>query len=378
MKFPSAFFCAAILCSATAAAPVVTPAKNHMTDERWAPGAACLNDGRTAIIAGGYSYSYGGCVATADLFDEQSARFIPIQSQLAVPRDFPGTALLPNGDVLFAGGYNIVLGTLNSAEIYSPATKAFRLCPHRMHYARELFTATLLTNGKVLLAGGFSIPLRTTVASAELFDPETDTFTDVSEMSQDRFGHSAIRLLDGRVLITGGKHWRVGKPDKPLSSAEIYDPATNAFHTTVGSMETARDRPTLSLLADGTVLVAGGQDGPTGPHSLELFNPKSETFTTLADKLSISRMAHSAVQLPGGDILLVGGWSPDKSSTTDTTEMVDPVKGSCTLGPTIGFAAHDIGTVQFADGSTLLAGGKIAGKGVEGSNDKAVLITDAP
>jgi len=379
MKFVWALLAGALLSMSAFAAPVVTPAKTHMTDERWAPGAVCLSDGHTGIIAGGFSYSYGGCVATADLFDERTSAFTPLASQLAVPRDFPGTVLLNNGDVLIAGGYNIVLGTLNIAEVFDPVTKRFRLLSHRMHDARELFTATLLGDGRVLLVGGFSIPRRTTIASAELYNPQDESFTDVPNgMSQDRFGQAAVRLSDGRVLIVGGKHWRVGKPDQPLASAEIYDPATNTFHTTAGSMEIPRDRPTATLLSDGTVLIAGGQDGPKGPHNLELFDPKSETFSNLPDSLSVSRMAHSAAQLPDGEILVAGGWSPDKGSTTDTSELIDPIHNVCVPGPSVGFAAHDIGTVQFADGSILLAGGKIASKGVERSNDLGVVISASP
>jgi len=365
-----------VLCTAGYAAPTVTPIRNRMTDERWAPGAVCLSDGHTALIAGGFSYSYGGCVATADLFDEHDSKFVPVESQLAFPRDFPGTALLSNGDVLFAGGYNIVLGTLYTAEIYDSTHKSFRLLPQHMHNARELFTATVLTDGRVLLVAGFSIPRRTTIASVELFNPADESFTEVPNgLAQDRFGQAAVRLADGRVLIVGGKHWRVGKPDKPLASAEIYDPATNQFHTTVGSMATPRDRPTATLLGDGTVLIAGGQDGSFGPRSLELFDPKTELFTTLPDSLAVSRMAHSAVQFPDGTILLAGGWSPDVNSTTATTELLDPAHNLCVAGPSISVAAHDMGSVQFADGKVLLAGGKIAGKGHEGSSDQGDLVS---
>jgi hypothetical protein len=352
-----------------------------MTDERWAPGAVCLADGHTALIVGGFSYSpyVEACVASADLFDETSGTFVPVSAQMIYPRDFPGTALLPSGQVLIAGGYNIVLGTLRTAEIFDPATQTFHLLPQRMHDARELFSTTVLADGRVLLCGGFSIPRRQTVSSAEVFDPTNQTFTEVpGGMSQDRFGHAAVRLQDGRVLIVGGKHWRVGQADKPLDSAEIYDPTTNTFHTTAGSMAFPRDRPTATLLPDGSVLIAGGQDGPRGPVALERFDPKNETFTTLPCTLQTSRMAHSAVLLPSGDVLLAGGWSPVLGRTTPTTELFDPVNLTCTPGPDLPVAAHDMGLAQFADGAVLLAAGKVVVLGKESSSDQGVVIRSLP
>jgi hypothetical protein len=74
--------------------------------------------------------------------------------------------LLPNGQVLAAGGLTADGITLASAELYDPATGTFTRTGD-MHDAREFFTATLLPTGKVLAAGGEPGPL----ASSELYDP---------------------------------------------------------------------------------------------------------------------------------------------------------------------------------------------------------------
>ena len=74
-----------------------------MTDGRWAPSAVVLADGKTALIAGGYSYATRNCVASADLFDEATRRFRPATGHLNAERDFATATLLPSGQVLIAG-----------------------------------------------------------------------------------------------------------------------------------------------------------------------------------------------------------------------------------------------------------------------------------
>jgi hypothetical protein len=123
-------------------------------------------------------------------------------------------------------------------------------------------TATLLPNGKVLIAGGArdSSPNgdHPFVASAELYDPSSGTFTATVSMATSRVGHTATLLPNGNVLIAGGARDR--SPDGnylPVASAELYDPSSGTF-TPTGSMATSRVGHTATLLPNGTVLIAGG------------------------------------------------------------------------------------------------------------------------
>jgi prolyl-tRNA editing enzyme YbaK/EbsC (Cys-tRNA(Pro) deacylase) len=84
--------------------------------------------------------------------------------------------------------------------------------------------------------------------------------------------HTATMLSDGRVLVAGGDNGSTAA----LASAELYDPATGQFSPT-GSMGTVREVPTATLLPDGRVLVAGGDDGSSTNFSplasAELYQP---------------------------------------------------------------------------------------------------------
>jgi hypothetical protein len=116
---------------------------------------------------------------------------------------------------------------------------------------RERHTATLLSNGKVLIAGGEDI------ASAELYNPNTGTFTATGSMMGARAYHTATLLANGKVLLAGG----LSGVGRFPAREELYDPAAGTF-TATGSMSTARVWHTATLLPDGEVLITGGTKDP--------------------------------------------------------------------------------------------------------------------
>ena len=68
--------------------------------------------------------------------------------------------------------------------------------------ARDFHTATLLPNGKVLVAGGANGS--GFLASAELYDPATGTWSATGSLNTARYQHTATLLADGKVLVVGG------------------------------------------------------------------------------------------------------------------------------------------------------------------------------
>ena len=158
-----------------------------------------------------------------------------------------------------------------------------------MAEGRELHTATLLADGHVLITGGVThgSPAHS-LASAELYDPETGTFSTTGPMTVGRVYQTATLLADGRVLIAGGcEHGRFyGDNPQFLASAEVYDPMTGTFAAT-GSMSSRRTTARAALLADGRVLVTGGSgDYVTTPDaaaplaSAEIYDAQTGTFTS--------------------------------------------------------------------------------------------------
>jgi len=115
------------------------------------------------------------------------------------------------------------------------------------------------------------------LASAELYDPTSETFTATAGMNHSRATHTATLMSDGKVLLAGGETWNgVSGGDAyggRLSSTEVYDPVLGRFVLNV-SMLTARADHTATLLDDGSVLIAGGvQTLSFAQPSAELFIP---------------------------------------------------------------------------------------------------------
>jgi hypothetical protein len=125
-----------------------------------------------------------------------------------VARSGPAATLLPNSHVLLAGGCGPTT-CFNSAELYNPTNGTFTATGSMQ--TRALFTATLLPDGEVLAAGGENTQtLR--LSSAELYNPSTGTWTSTGSLNYGRYGHTASLLNSGEVLIAGAS-----------TTAELYD-----------------------------------------------------------------------------------------------------------------------------------------------------------
>ena len=236
--------------------------------------------------------------------------------------------------------------------------------------ARAFAANIELDDGTVLIAGGGtgSITSSTGLSSVELYRPNLEAFESMPAMNSARALHRATKLLDGRVLITGG----VNGVGTPLITAEVYDPTTGTS-TATGNMHVARAAHTSTLLPDGRVLITGGSSdfstdtsfATSAESSTEIFNPGTMTFAS-GPSLSEGKTFHDATILSNGNVLVTGGITyivifiriPDLSNAAQVyTPGTAPGTGS--FGSTIGMgtkrAAHS--SILLDDGRVLLAGG---------------------
>ncbi|TMA97303.1 MAG: PKD domain-containing protein, partial [Deltaproteobacteria bacterium] len=194
-----------------------------------------------------------------------------------------------------------------------------------LHSARWAHVAVRLGDGRVLVAGG--VNGSTLVASAELFDPASGTWTTTGSMAVSRLGHAAVLLADGRVLVVGGVSNYTCAAEPVGTSAEIYDPATGLWSPT-GSMQVARSSAAIALLADGNVLVAGGGNRCSRVwNSAELYDPATGEWT-LTDGMSAARQSAAAVRLTDGRVLVAGGIGASPFASLATAELYDPANGT--------------------------------------------------
>jgi hypothetical protein len=211
-------------------------------------------------------------------------------------------------------------------------------------------TATKLPDGRILILGGQSKPSKR-LASAELFDPASSTFSSAASMSDERgVGLSSVLLNNGTVLVFG---------DTDNGSAEIYDPSTGTWSAT-GSMNSPRRSSSANLLDDGRVLVAGGADvtksGDVQFASSEIYDPSSGEWTITGDMLEIHSGQGSIVI--DGKVIIFGQF---------LSEMYDSSTG---VWSSIGIPAVErsrgTGVIMLKDGTVMIAGGEWKQPGWQG------------
>lgn len=239
------------------------------TYTHWFGTATLLANGKVLLVG-------GGSAKQAELYDPASDSWSSAGS-LPAPLSNVTATLLANGKVFLAGGYTpsgtyMVPVSQNITEIYDPATNSWA-AGATMATARSSHSAVLLANGKVLVAGGIdhtnpsgSIQVSTLLASAEIYDPATDSWSPAASMPATRYGHTGTTLPDGTVLVVEGV--------TPLldNSALLYDPASDNW-SSAGSLASYRKYQfTATLLSGGSVLVVGGTDGSTVVGGAEIYH----------------------------------------------------------------------------------------------------------
>jgi WD40 repeat protein len=218
--------------------------------------ATLLPDGKVLVSADHYGFH-----ATAEVYDPATGTWSATGSMVSSRHGHTAT-LLPDGKVLVSGGYTISRRDhlyLATAEVYDPATGTWS-ATGSMASPRSSHTATLLPDGKVLVSGGYDG--YGTFAKAEVYDPAMGTWRVVHAMASSRSGHIATLLPNGEVLVTEG------------DLVEVYDSASPLWPwRTTGSMASPRRYHTATLLTNGKVLVSGGSDNNSALATAELYTP---------------------------------------------------------------------------------------------------------
>jgi hypothetical protein len=317
--------------------------------------ATLLNNGQVLVVGGSYRgtfVQYG--LTSAELYNPATGTFSPTGS-LNTGRYGHSATLLNNGKVLIAGGANSTSGSLSSAELYDPGTGTFT-ATGSMSCACG-YSATMLASGKVLFTGGFKGT--NAVSTAELYDPATGTFLATGSLVVARAGPSLTLLANGKVLVAGGVYYTGVSPNAVahyLSSAELYDPTTETFALT-GSLYTARSGQSATLLQNGNVLLAAGQNDNTQNYgylaSAELYNPSTGKFS-ITGSLNTPRFLHRAHLLSSGQVLIVAG---NHFGSIASAELYDASNGTFSVTASLNTPRQGHASALLTNGQVLAVGG---------------------
>jgi hypothetical protein len=335
---------------------------------RSAHGATVLRDGRV-LLAGGIAGGSAHSLRSAEIYDPASGSFRQVGNMLS-PRSRPNLTTLNDGRVLVTGGWVSTLlsvsgkgtpaatrptqGAVYTTEIFDPKTEKFKAGPV-LPSGYAVNSAILLDDGKVLTLGTTNAGL----TMSEIYDPATGKITKggVQGVTR-REALAAVRLTDGRVLIACGAvftHWK---------SAQTYNPKTNDF-TLVRNMSNPMMDCSATLLPDGKVLVVGYiYKG----YEAQLYDPNSDTFrgvdlhADLADPLLAA--------LSAGKVLVTSAPAafPGHPQNSLLAFVYDSHSGKPTLLGELPGARFDYSSTPLPDGGALLAGGTNRPAATRGAN----------
>ena len=203
----------------------------------------------------------------AGVFDPTAGPFSPL-FRMDHPRLGHTATLLKDGRVLIVGGQNVGVdaGLLGQNLIYDPSTEAFSEAGN-LQFDRRNHKAVLLQDGRVLIIGGAAAGRGPSVQTAEIYDPETNTFSPAGVSTIDP--SAALLLPSGNVFLIRSINGDI----------VLYDPATHAFSGTGYSISPRRSFATATLLEDGRVMVAGGLKWTDDNHDWESITDQIFIFT---------------------------------------------------------------------------------------------------
>jgi hypothetical protein len=277
----------------------------------------------------------------------------PVGLDLVAARAAHTASSLTSGEVLVAGGC-VVDGcgeaTANTFIVAGDGSSA-RAGPGMLS-PRDSHTATVI-RGDVYLAGGFSGEGVPPLATVDVYRAGSSAIEPFGTLTQARGGHAAALMGDGSTaLVAGG--WIRSRTY--ASSVEILDPALGVV--SAPDLPWAADALDAVTLADGRVLVTGGQIAPGVATDAAAIYDRAAASWRVVGPLTTARLKHSSVLLDDGRVFIFGG-SPDDERLLATTELFDPVTGTFDVGPPLNEPRYKMpgGAVALPNGRVLIGGG---------------------
>lgn len=251
-----------------------------------------------------------------------------------------------------------------------PSIGASQTPSARVHHAQAS-----LADGRVLVTGGENADdlvawgagnARALRRDTFVFDPGTGRWSSAGRLSHPRTQHTLVSLLDGTVVVLGGRSGA-----RPDPTVERWDPAANVWRA-AGRLAQGRFGHTATALADGRVLVVGGVRDDLGGslaggnvlQSVELWDARTQ-HATAASPLPVALTQHAAVRLDDGRVLVVGGTSwwggigPARDPSSSRAFVWNPTSDTWReVGAMSGARAHPAATL-LRDGRVLVVGNRV-------------------
>jgi hypothetical protein len=345
------------------------------------------------------SHRVSSCLSHALVFSLWFSLFAPVMMgqanvqgrwstlQTLMPINPIHVALLGNGKVLVVPGSGNCPPSQSgcpSGPPYGPSNNSGALLWDPTSGAITQFSVSwdmfcnamaLLKDGRALIDGGtiqydpfYGQP------QAAVFDPVTNTFTNVENMAHGRWYPTVVTLGDGRVMTFSGLNETGGTN----TAVEFYT-VGSGWSTQYPASWTPDLYPRLHLLPNGKVFYSGAQT------TSKLFDPSTTTWNTnVATTIYGSARGYgTSVLLPltptnnyDPQVIIMGGHSP----ATNTTEIIDMGAPSPAWqsGPNMSEARIEMNAVILPDGRVLSLGGSVYDEDTSSASLNADLLGPDP
>jgi hypothetical protein len=254
---------------------------------------------------------------------------------------------LPDGRSLVTGGATQAV-PLASAKLFELRGRLTQVAP--MHNSRKNHTCIAMQDRTVLVTGGEKSK-DGVISDAEIYHPDTNTWTDTLPLLRARRGASAVLLKNGKALIVGGE-----ADGRVIDTLEFYDPTTGRFEQAPGALSAARTRYALAVLDDGRVLIAGGIEAGRAIDFIDIYDP--ELGVRFSGRMLTARANFTATTLANGKVLLAGG--TDGKHELASAEIYDPATGDVTVAAPMASPRQNHIAVRSRSSDVVLIGGGTA------------------
>src|SRR5437660_525015 len=264
-------------------------------------------------------------------------------------------ALLHNGKVVIVSGSgNLPSNTNLQAAVFDPVTKTLTTQP----VAWDMFCngMVVLPDGRALINSGTLQydPFHGQLRSA-IYDPATGQFTDVQNMAHGRWYPTVTNLADGTLMTFSG----LDENGNTNSTVEIYT-VGSGWSPTYGSPFTPPLYPRMHLIPNGKVFYSGSTT------SSRYFDPVAHTWSAVVANTNYNgtRTYGTSVLLPLTPannykpvVMILGGGNP----STNTTELIDlsAATPKWTFGPNMSQPRIEMNATILPNGKMIALGGSL-------------------
>ena len=271
---------------------------------------------------------------------------------MTTPRWGHSATVLNDGKLLVVGGQERASGRVGTAEIYDPVSNSWSSAGSMIDPRGKAHSSVLLSDGKAMIIGD------TESGSVEIYDPTSNTWTATGSLNKARNWVSATLLSDGSVLIAGGED--ANKSGRlALATAEVWDPATGEFSETGAMAEQHAGHPAV-LVGDKVLVV--------GQFSAEIYDPSTGTWSSAGKPPRERAVGGAAVVMSDGKVMVTGGeyqrpgWTGATVQTLSNTETYDPSENTWTQTSNMSDPRKFHSSMVLNDGRVVVIGSKDKGE----------------